>query len=96
MDKGMKSNLSPENYQAFASYVMDVAEVKFLSPINEPQWEWTGGQEGAHYEPEQTTEVYLAFLDELENRGALEGVKLSGPESGEWKGHCVYEKPVGK
>lgn len=103
MDKGMKSNLSPENYQAFASYVMDVAEyfvakgipVKFLSPINEPQWEWTGGQEGAHYEPEQTTEVYLAFLDELENRGALEGVKLSGPESGEWKGQAIaYTKSL--
>ena len=97
MDKGAKSNLSPENYRAFASYVMDVAEhfvaegipVKVLSPINEPQWEWTGGQEGTHYEPEQLTEVYLAFLDELESREALEGVKLSGPESGEWKGQAI-------
>ncbi len=97
MTKGEKSNLSPENYQPFAAYVMDVAEhfleegipVKFLSPINEPQWEWTGGQEGAHYEPEQTTEVYLAFLDELESREALKDVKLSGPESGEWKGQAV-------
>lgn len=97
MDKGAKSNLSPENYQAFAAYVMDAAEhflaegipVKFLSPINEPQWEWTGGQEGAHYEPEQTTEVYLAFLDELESRESLAGVKLSGPESGEWKGQAI-------
>ncbi len=97
LDKGMKSNLSPENYQAFAAYVMDVAEhfvaegipVKFISPINEPQWEWMGGQEGAHYEPEQTTEVYLAFLDELESRESLAGVKLSGPESGEWKGQAI-------
>ncbi len=92
MTPGTKSNLSPENYSAFASYVMDVAEhftgqgipVKFISPINEPQWEWAGGQEGCHYEPGQTTEVYLAFLDELESREALAGVELSGPESGEW------------
>lgn len=94
--RGADSNLSPENYESFAVYVMDVAEhfvaegipVKFLSPINEPQWEWVEGQEGAHYEPEQTTGLYLAFLDELERREALAGVKLSGPESGEWKGQA--------
>ena len=89
---GTKTNISAENYSAFAVYVMDVAEhfveqgipVKFISPINEPQWEWTGGQEGCHYEPKQTTDIYLAFLDELESREALAGVELSGPESGEW------------
>lgn len=89
-----KSNISPENYEAFAIYVMDVAEhfleegipVKFLSPINEPQWDWIGGQEGCHYEPEQLAELYLTFLDELESRDMLEGIKLSGPESGEWGG----------
>lgn len=93
-NKGADSNLSEENYGEFAKYVCDVAEhfleegipVKFLSPINEPQWEWTDGQEGAHYEPRQISGVYLAFLDELESREALAGVKLSGPESGEWGG----------
>lgn len=97
LDAGMKSNISPENYGAFADYVCDVAEhflgegipVKFISPINEPQWDWTGGQEGAHYEPAQTTDIYLAFLDELESREALADVKLSGPESGEWGGQAI-------
>lgn len=92
--KGADSNISEENYGEFAKYVCDVAEhfleegipVKFLSPINEPQWEWTDGQEGAHYEPRQTAGLYLAFLDELESREALADVKLSGPESGEWGG----------
>ncbi|EPH96722.1 hypothetical protein D922_00818 [Enterococcus faecalis 06-MB-DW-09] len=49
-----RSNLAPENYQAFANYVYDVTEhflkedipVTHVSPINEPQWDWTGGQEG--------------------------------------------------
>lgn len=97
LSEGMKSNISPESYEAFAEYVMDVAEhfveegipVKFISPINEPQWDWTGGQEGAHYEPDQTTEIYLAFLDELESREALAGAELSGPESGEWGGRAI-------
>lgn len=89
---GSRVNIQPEKYPEFAAYCMDVAEhfvengipVKFISPINEPQWDWYNGQEGCHYEPKQTTKLYLAFLDELESRPALEGVKLSGPESGEW------------
>ena len=89
---GSRVNIQPENYPAFAAYCMDVAEhfigegipVKFISPINEPQWDWYNGQEGCHYEPNQIADLYLAFLDELESRPALESVKLSGPESGEW------------
>lgn len=89
---GSRVNIQPEQYEAFAVYCMDVAEhfvaegipVKFISPINEPQWDWYNGQEGCHYEPDQIAGVYLAFLDELEKRPALEGVMLSGPESGEW------------
>lgn len=94
---GSRTNIQPENYPAFAKYCMDVAEhfvaegipVKFISPINEPQWDWYNGQEGCHYSPKEVRELYLAFLDELETREALKGVKLSGPESGEWKGDAT-------
>ena len=93
-----KSNIDPENYAAWAVYCCDVAEhvigmgipVRFISPINEPQWDWyAGNQEGCHYEPNQIAGVYLAFLDELEARPALAGVELSGPESGEWGGQTT-------
>lgn len=91
---GNLSNLPAENYDEFAKYVMDVAEymvscgypVKFISPINEPQWEWTGGQEGCHFEVSEIAGVYLAFLEELNSRETLAGIELSGPESGEWGG----------
>ncbi len=96
---GEKSNIDPENYAAWAVYACDVAEhfladgipVKFISPINEPQWEWAGGQEGCHYEPSTIAGVYEAFLAELQRRPALlaAGVELSGPESGEWGGQTV-------
>lgn len=94
---GSKSNLSPEHYDEFATYCLDVCEhfisegipVKFLSPINEPQWDWYNGQEGCHYSPEEVQAVYLAFLDELEKRPSLSELKLSGPESGEWKGQAT-------
>ena len=89
------SNIDKENYHDWAVYCCDVAEhfiemgvpVKFISPINEPQWDWyAGNQEGCHYEPTQIAGAYLAFLEELEKRPALAGVELSGPESGEWGG----------
>lgn len=91
-NRAIKSNLLAKNYHEFAVYVMDVAEhfigegipVKYISPINEPQWDWTGGQEGCHYEPAETTNLYLEFLDELTKRESLADVELSGPDSGEW------------
>lgn len=94
VSKGKKENILPENYDAFAEYVMDVAEhfvdegvpVRFISPINEPQWDWNEGQEGCHYEPAKIAKVYRTFLTELQSRPALSGVALSGPESGEWNG----------
>lgn len=96
--KGQKKNIEPENYAEWAKYACDVAEhflemgipVKFLSPINEPQWDWyPGNQEGCHYEPTEIAKVYIAFLEEMQKRPALAGVELSGPESGEWGGQTT-------
>ena len=75
----------------FAVYMCDVAEyfiskgvpVKYISPINEPQWSWGGGwvgQEGCHYELEDIIEVGEAFAAEIKSRGL--DVKLSLAESG--------------
>lgn len=99
MIKGQgNSNIDPENYAAWAVYCCDAAEhflemgvpVRFISPINEPQWDWyAGNQEGCHYEPTQIAGVYKAFLEELNRRPALAGIELSGPESGEWGGQTI-------
>ncbi len=94
---GTKSNIDPANYAEWAIYACDVTEhflelgipVEFLSPINEPQWEWAGSQEGCHYEPHEIAAVYIAFLEEMQKRPALSGVELSGPESGEWGGQTI-------
>lgn len=88
----VKSNLAAENYEAFADYTLDVTEhfisegipVKYLSPINEPQWEWTSGQEGCHYEPAEVVAVLNTFVNKLPERTNLKELKLSAPESGEW------------
>lgn len=92
MIDGNSSNLARDNYEPFADYVYDVAEqflkegipVTHISPINEPQWDWAGGQEGNHYEPEELVEILEFFLKEKNKRPDLEKVALSTPELGEW------------
>lgn len=95
-DNSPTSNLSEENYEAFANYVLDITEhfisegypIKYVSPVNEPQWEWTGGQEGCHYEPDELVKFLNVFLDAMEARN-IEGLELSAPELGEW-GNTSY------
>ena len=93
-----KCNLSKENYQAYAKYFCDIAEhfisqgvpVVALSPVNEPEWEWKGGQEGCHYEPQELVAFYEVFIKEMELRPALKNIKLSIYESGVVAGR-IYE-----
>lgn len=86
-------NLPLSNYERYADYFMDITQhfiedgipVKYISPINEPQWKWGGKtvwQEGCHYEPEEVKQVFHIFAEKLEERN-LNGVYLYGPESGE-------------
>lgn len=85
------SNLSEEHYQDYVDYFLTITEyfikkgvpVKFISPINEPQWGWGGDkvhQEGCHYEPSEVYELLKLFSVGIKERNLP--VKLSGPESG--------------
>ncbi len=92
-DPGFKTNIAPENYAAFAKYVLDVAAhfkeeglpIKYVSPINEPAFEWAGGQEGCHYEDAEVVACLRAFVEAIEARSDLEGVEISGPEGSSWR-----------
>ena len=85
------TNLSREHYRDFVDYFLTVTEyflgrgvpVKYISPINEPQWKWGGEvrQEGCHFEPDEALELIELFAKGIEERGLP--VKLSAPESGE-------------
>jgi O-glycosyl hydrolase len=62
--KGGQTNLAPANYAALGTYCASVVQgvrqatgitFDYLSPINEPQWDWSdGGQEGS---PFRNTEI---------------------------------------
>lgn len=90
------SNLAKDKYDSFAKYLIDIAQhfidegfpVKYISPINEPQWKWGGEhvwQEGCHYEPEEVRDCFSAFAKELERRNSP--LLLYGPESGSINDH---------
>ena len=109
LDKPGRTNLSPKHYEDFARYCLDCAEhfldegipVKYVSPVNEPVWVWTGGQEGCHYRPRQVYELMKVFAREMDKRPKLRDVKLSGAENGDirWfnKAYCfamLHDKAV--
>lgn len=85
------SNLPAENYEAYADYFITIAKyflekgvpVKYISPINEPQWSWGGGwvgQEGCHYETDEIVALMKVFAKAIRESGL--DVKLMAPESG--------------
>lgn len=86
------TNVSEDQYDNYVNYFLDITEyfieqgvpVKYISPINEPQWSWTNKeqkQEGTHYEPEEMAELLSRFAKAIDERGL--NVTLMGPESGE-------------
>lgn len=85
-------NIPKSNYRKFADYFLNITQyfidmgipVKYISPVNEPQWKWGGSnvwQEGCHYETEELAELFHIFAEEIIKRGMT--VKLYGPESGQ-------------
>lgn len=89
--KPFYSNLPKKNYAKFVTYCLDCVEhfraegipVRYLSPVNEPVWKWTGGQEGCHYKPHQVKKLMRLFAEEMDRRPALADLRLSGAENGD-------------
>lgn len=93
---GTTANLSPANYISFTKFLVDVAKhfneenipFTYLSPFNEPQWDWTGnGQEGTPYKNAEMYEI-TRKLDSLITAEGL-NVKLQIAEAG--KLNYLYE-----
>jgi len=91
------SNLRPDMVDDYSAYLVDVLDhlrnhegipVGWISPINEPQWAWRGGQEGCHYTPDECMEVMRSLMQAIDAAGMP--VKISGIESGSWFSADLY------
>ncbi len=91
------SNLRPDMVEDFTAYLIDVIShlrdvegvpVNWISPINEPQWAWRGGQEGCHYTPDECVQVLRSLISAVDMAGLP--VRVSGVESGAWFAADMY------
>jgi len=85
-------NLDEEQFSDFADFLVEVigginsqtgVELAYVSPVNEPQWEWTSGsQEGCYY----TNSHFLGLLEILTNKVTQSGLntKVLITEAAEW------------
>ena len=100
---GGGSNLQPDMHEAFAQYLVDITRhlienegipVRWISPINEPQWDWqpSKGQEGAHYTTDEVVSVLRALQTALEQSGL--DVEISAIDAGEWQTAGVYASQI--
>jgi O-glycosyl hydrolase len=98
---GGGSNLLPEMHDAFARYLVDIARhlievegipVHWISPINEPQWDWqpSKGQEGTHYTTNEIVSVLHALQAQIEAEKVP--VDISAAEAGEWSSAAIYAR----
>ncbi len=80
------SNLSPENYHAFGEYLAQIVKgldekglnVDYVSPVNEPQWDWSdGGQEGTPFFNNEIAEIAKAVDRAFENNKLTTKIDLT-------------------
>lgn len=89
-DPGGVCNLADAKYDDFADYVSTVlkhfadkgVDFSYISPVNEPQYDWTGGQEGCPWENSDIKKL-TKFLDASIQSKELE-TKISLAEAGSW------------
>lgn len=86
---GGASNLAPEQFNDYAKYLAtiikglqdDGTEIKYISPVNEPQWDWSdGGQEGTPFSNEEIYEIVKALNEALEDENL--STKIDVAEAG--------------
>lgn len=94
---GGHSNLAAENYEKFGEYLAQVIKgleakgllVDYVSPVNEPQWDWSdGGQEGTPFWNSEIAGI-VKSLDAALTRHGL-GTKIDVAEAG--KINYLYEQ----
>ena len=87
-DKTDDVNLSEEGYEKFAEYLAEVSKhftdnginIDYISPLNEPQYEWAGGQEGSSW---RNSEI-AKFVKILDEKLGSQKTEIIVPEAGKW------------
>lgn len=83
---GSSANLDASNYDAYADFLVNVIDnlnsqygiqLDYVSPFNEPQWDWTGGQEGTPWRNSEIAAVTAALNTKLQSSAASTKIELA-------------------
>ena len=83
---GNSMNLTGENLPAFSKYLVEVTQnisrhdgvlFDYISPVNEPQWEWKGGQEGSPWKNDEIARLCRILGNDLHEAGLPTLVEIS-------------------
>ena len=90
VNPGVLSNLDADKFSAYADYMATVAQgmqnmgltVNYISPMNEPQWDWSdGGQEGTPFYNNEIAQITGFLNQKIEEKGI--GAKINIAEAGQ-------------
>ncbi len=95
-DSGASSNLKDDCYDDFAKFLSTVAghfteqgyNISYISPVNEPQYNWNGGQEGSGWKNSEVARLVRELDNSLATEG-LSGTNILVGEAGAW--NYLYE-----
>jgi O-glycosyl hydrolase len=85
-DGGNSVNLSKENFEKFSRFLVDVTKnialkdgvlFDYISPINEPQWDWKGGQEGSPWTNAEMAQFYRLLGTDISKAGLSTKISIS-------------------
>jgi O-glycosyl hydrolase len=95
-DPGGICNLSADKFDDYADYITTVLkhfadeekiEFSYISPVNEPQYDWTGGQEGSPWTNSNIKNITSELDASIKSKGLNTKILLA--EAGSW--HYLYE-----
>jgi O-glycosyl hydrolase len=85
-DGGNSMNLTAENLPKFSEYLVEVTQniqqnegvlFDYLSPVNEPQWDWKGGQEGSPWKNTEIAQLCRVLVNDLKNAGLPTQIEIT-------------------
>jgi O-glycosyl hydrolase len=91
-DAGEKGcNLKDDKYDDFAEFLATVGKhftdagyhISYISPVNEPQWDWTNGQEGSPWQNANIASLAKELNTSLQSRNST--IKILLAEAGSWE-----------
>ncbi len=93
---GAHANLKDDCYDDFADFLATVAEhfqgqgynISYVSPVNEPQYNWTSGQEGSGWQHSEIKKLAIELDKSLTAKG-LDNTQMLLAEAAAW--NYLYE-----